>query len=82
MKNLLHLIFHDHRWFIGSVIALILFGLFWWYIFDEPSFIYKINGFIDATKAICANLIAIALVLAVIATLLGWRPFGKKGGGH
>ena len=82
MKEFLNRFLTNHRWFLGTMIALVILILFFWRLVDHEGYVHTINGFFHDLWEIFKGLLALVIAGVGIAMMLGWRPFRKKGNGH
>ncbi len=82
MRELMNRVFTNARWFLGFVIVLLIFILFVWRLADKEGFIDSIQGFMNDVWEIAKMLLTLAIMIAGLRMMFGWRPFGKKKSGH
>lgn len=84
MTELLRLIFSRLRWFLGTVIVLLILVLFLWNIFDREGLVVSMQGLLDDVQAICHYLLYYAIIAGIVYLVFKaiWRgifPKPKKG---
>ncbi len=72
------------KWFLGTIIAVIMFYL--WTLIDPSGSTVIINGFLDFIKSLFGLILTVIIVIVGLRIMLGHRPWwlggGRRGGGH
>ncbi|MFA7315328.1 MAG: hypothetical protein WC059_00805 [Candidatus Paceibacterota bacterium] len=86
MKGFLRLIFTNPRWFLGTLLAIVVLFGFFWRIIDPTGSAQIINNFLADVWALLSSIMVFALMILGISIMLGGRPWwlggGRRGGGH
>jgi len=82
MREFFNLVFTRSRWFLGFVITITILTLLVWRLADKEGFVNSLQGFMNDIWELTKSVLTIIIMFAGLAIILGWRPFGKRKGGH
>lgn len=78
MREFLRRFLTDRRWFVGTIIVIFVFFLFFWKLVSPERFVEIINGFFQAIWGIIRFLFVIAVAILGIRVMLGYRPWWAR----
>lgn len=81
MHRFWHLFLHNTRWFMGTVIVILVITFFLWRVIDPIGSTLKINGFLKDVWEIVKFIIYIIIIIFVIK-LFFKHSFPSKSKGH
>lgn len=71
----------NRYWFLGTLIVVLILSMIVWRIINYEGYVNTINGWMHDLKEIMEFILIMAMVVAGIGMMFGWRPW-RRGGGH
>lgn len=82
MKHFIHLFFHDHRWFMGTIACLIFGFFFWWAWYDAEGLMVTTDNFLAAGKNVLICIISVVIAVGIVIFCLERAITFLKGKTH